>query len=89
VKAVLPAPAARSRRTRAWRGLETLAIYLEARRRLLFERFLELWTRLERDGFRARLVFAASERAEPVTPPSQDGNATRGRTAVESRAESR
>jgi hypothetical protein len=46
----------------AWRGLETLAIYLEARRGLLFERFLELWRSLERDGFRARLEYAIAER---------------------------
>jgi hypothetical protein len=69
-----------------------MAIYLKARRELLFERFLELWTRLERDGFRARLTFAASERVGGdgvVTPPSQDGNATRARAAVASPAPSR
>jgi hypothetical protein len=57
-----------------WRGLETLAIYLEARRGLLFERFLELWRSLERDGFSARLHYAIAERPIPVTPPSPDGN---------------
>jgi hypothetical protein len=66
-----------------------MAIYLKARRELLFDNFLELWTRLERDGFRARLRYAASERAaesESATPPSQDGNASRSRAAVESPA---
>jgi hypothetical protein len=59
----------------AWRGLETLAIYLEARRGLLFERFLELWRSLERDGFRARLQYAIAERPIPaVTPTSPEGN---------------
>jgi len=59
----------------AWRGLETLAIYLEARRRLLFERFLELWRSLERDGFRPRLEYAIAERPIlPVTPASPAGN---------------
>jgi hypothetical protein len=59
----------------AWRGLETLAIYLEARRGLLFERFLELWRSLERDGFRARLQYAIAERPIPaVTPVSPEGN---------------
>ena len=34
----------------AYRGLEVLAVYLEARRRLLFDRFSELWRELERKG---------------------------------------
>ncbi|MFL5849929.1 MAG: CHAD domain-containing protein [Solirubrobacteraceae bacterium] len=84
-----PKYATRTSSARAWRGLETMAIYLKARRELLFERFLELWTRLERDGFRARLTFAASERPEPLTPPSHEGNATRARAAVASPAPSR
>ena len=60
----------------AWRGLETLCIYVAARRSLLFERFLELWRDLEREGFRARLLYAISERPEPPTPlsPSDNGN---------------
>ena len=85
-----PRYATRTANARAWRGLETLAIYLQARRELLFARFLELWTRLERDGFRARLHYAASERPaprEPLTGHSQDGNAARRRAAVESPAE--
>jgi CHAD domain len=57
-----------------WRGLETMAIYLQARRGLLFERFLELWQSLERDGFRARLEYAIGERATPITAPSSEGN---------------
>jgi|tagenome__1003787_1003787.scaffolds.fasta_scaffold20722257_3 hypothetical protein len=87
-----PKYATRTSSARAWRGLETMAIYLKARRGLLFERFLELWTRLERDGFRARLTFAASERVGgdgAVTPPSQDGNATRDGAAIASPAQSR
>ncbi len=58
----------------SWRGLETMAIYLQARRGLLFERFLELWQDLERDGFRARLQYAIGERPTPVTTPSPEGN---------------
>jgi hypothetical protein len=46
----------------AWRGLETLAVYLAARRALLFERFVERWRELEREGFRARLEYAIGER---------------------------
>jgi hypothetical protein len=79
----------RTANARAWRGLETLAIYLHARRELLFERFLGLWTRLERDGFRARLEYAAGERPDHVTPPSQDGNAAGPGAAVQSPAQAR
>jgi hypothetical protein len=87
-----PKFATRTGSARSWRGLETLAVYLRARRELLFERFLEMWTRLERDGFRARLSYAAGERpaaSESVTGPSQDGNRDGSRTPVESRAASR
>jgi hypothetical protein len=62
----------------AWRGLEALAIYLEARRGLLYERFLELWKSLERDGFRARLEYAITERPAPV----QEGNGARAAVVV-------
>jgi hypothetical protein len=70
-----PGLARRTAHTTAWRGLETLAVYLEARRALLFERFVQMWTGLERDGFRARLDYAARERPAGVTRDSQDGNA--------------
>jgi hypothetical protein len=46
----------------------------------------------ERDGFRARLQYAASERpaaSGSLTAPSQDGNAAGGRAAVASRAAAR
>jgi CHAD domain-containing protein len=71
----------------AWRGLETLRIYLEARRGLLFERFLELWRELEREAFRARLEYAIAERPEPAppqAPPSPDGNGAWTATGVTS-----
>ena len=70
-RATPPTSTRRSRRgtphAEAWRGLETLGIYLEARRGLLFERFLELWRELEREGFRARLEYAIAERPDPPT----------------------
>jgi CHAD domain len=73
----------------AWRGLETLAIYLEARRGLLFERFLELWRSIERDGFRARLQYAIAERPiPPVTPASPAGNGAGPSPALPSPPES-
>jgi hypothetical protein len=48
-------------------GLVALAVQLSGRRRLLFERFLELWRDYERLGFRARLEFAVSERNAMIT----------------------
>ncbi len=49
----------------AHRGLATLATYHQARRELLFARFVEFWAALQREGFRARLEFAAAERPAP------------------------
>ena len=47
----------------AYAGLVALTAYLQARRDLLFRRFLEVWTDLERKGFAARLEYALTERA--------------------------
>jgi hypothetical protein len=60
-----PALMANAGHAAAYRGLTTLAVFLEARRALLFERFLELWRTLERQGFRTRLEYAIAERPEP------------------------
>lgn len=60
-----PASAAGGPNVDAHRGLATLATYYDARRALLFDRFCAMWTALEREGFRARLEFAASERPGP------------------------
>ncbi len=54
-----PALAARAPHRTAYRGLEVLAVYVEARRRLLFERFREFWTEQERAGTWERLERAA------------------------------
>ena len=59
-----PTLAARAPHRRAYRGLETLIVHLEARRDLLFERFLERWRSLQRRGFRARLEHALGERQD-------------------------
>jgi hypothetical protein len=45
----------------AYRGLEVLTVYLTARRRLLFDRFREMWEESERDGVWDRLDQAASQ----------------------------
>jgi hypothetical protein len=72
----------------AWRGLETLCIYVEARRGLLFERFLELWRDLEREGFRARLEYAISERPDLPTPLSPSDNGGHPSAVIASPAQS-
>ena len=72
----------------AWRGLETLRIYVEARRGLLFERFTEMWRDLEREGFRPRLEYAIGERPDPPTPLSQSDNGDEPSSAVASGAQS-
>jgi hypothetical protein len=63
----------------AYRGLDVLATHLEARRALLFERFLALWEKLERQGFRRRLEQAITERSdpEPAPAPAHDDNGHR------------
>ncbi len=72
----------------AWRGLETLRIYVEARRGLLFERFLEMWRELEREAFRARLEYAITERPDPApTPLSQSDNGNAPSSALASAAQ--
>lgn len=60
-----PALAGGSPHADAWRGLDTVAVHLAARRALLHARFLELWQGLEREGFRSRLEYAITERPEP------------------------
>ena len=50
------------------RGLVTLATYLRARRELLYDQFVTMWNDIERDGLRARLKFALSERPSSVAP---------------------
>jgi CHAD domain len=72
----------------AWRGLETLCIYVEARRGLLFERFLEMWRELEREAFRARLEYAITERPDPPAPLSQSDNGAEPASATASAAQS-
>lgn len=62
----------------AYRGLEVYAAYLQARRAVLFARFVALWQSLEREGFAARLRYAVGERpaaeaVEPATPGTANG----------------
>jgi CHAD domain-containing protein len=59
-----PQDLAKTPNRRAYAGLVALQVHLRARRRELFEQFLELWRDYERKGFGARLAFAISERAQ-------------------------
>jgi CHAD domain-containing protein len=59
-----PSDLARTPNRRRYAGLVALQVHLRARRRALFEQFLELWREYERKGFVARLAFAVSERSQ-------------------------
>jgi CHAD domain-containing protein len=59
-----PDDLARTPHRRTYAGLVALQVHLRARRRALFEQFLELWRDYERKGFAARLAFAVSERSQ-------------------------
>jgi hypothetical protein len=50
-----PSLVARAPHRTSFRGLEVLAVHVQARRKLLFERFVELWAELERAGTWTRL----------------------------------
>jgi hypothetical protein len=56
-----PRLVARAPHRTAYRGLEVLAVYLEARRALLFDRFVMLWRHQEKRGTWDRLESAARE----------------------------
>jgi hypothetical protein len=70
-----PELGARVRHADAYGGLEVLAVWLEARRTLLFERFLDRWKALQRQAFRERLERALDERNADTSSlqPQSDG----------------
>jgi hypothetical protein len=57
-----PRLAARSPHRTAYRGLEILSVHLEARRRVLFDRFREFWAEQERAGTWDRLERSTAQR---------------------------
>jgi hypothetical protein len=59
-----PATVRRAPNHAAYSGVAALLVHLRARRALLFENFLELWSDYERKGFRARLEYAITERSQ-------------------------
>jgi CHAD domain-containing protein len=66
VAGATPKGLAKAPNRRTYAGLVALQVHLRARRKTLFERFLELWRDYERKGFAARLAFALSERSQSV-----------------------
>lgn len=75
--ALEPALAAGAPNTDAYRGLEVLAVHIEARRGLLFDRFVELWAELEAEATWDELEQAIEARLR----------AARGRRKAQRRAE--
>ena len=61
-----PALAARARHRTAYRGLDVLGVYVQARRELLFDRFLAFWRRHEEAGTWARLERAVEIRLRDI-----------------------
>jgi CHAD domain-containing protein len=70
-----PALGAKVRHADGYGGLEVLAVWLEARRTLLFERFLDRWKTLQRQAFRERLERALDDRVVETESlqPESDG----------------
>jgi hypothetical protein len=62
--------AARAPSRGAYRGLQTLAVHVEARRGLLHARFVDQVQELQRKGFRARLEWALRERGDSIPEES-------------------
>jgi CHAD domain len=61
-----PRLAARAQHRTAYRGLEVLAVYVQARRMLLFDRFREFWAEQERAGTWKRLEQAVGRHLRAV-----------------------
>ena len=73
-KDLAPAAARKAPYRTRYRGLAALAVYLGARRAVLFDRFLREWQALERGGFGARLMEGLSpSRPEPAAPSDGAG----------------
>jgi hypothetical protein len=58
-----PSVVARAPNRTAYRGLDLLTVHLEARKALLFDRFIELWGKLERERTWKKLEQAIEKRA--------------------------
>jgi hypothetical protein len=65
-----PAAALKAPNRMLYRGLETLQVYLRARREVLYNRFLRDWERLDRDALSPALM----ERLQGSTVERGDGD---------------
>jgi hypothetical protein len=84
-----PRLAARAPHRTAYRGLDVLAVYLEARRTLLEDRFVAFWRRQEETGTWVRLQRAADahlERAREVRRTAKAAERARERAEAAERA---
>jgi hypothetical protein len=78
-----PRFAARAPHRTAYRGLEILTVHLQARRRLLFDRFREFWTKHEREGTWDHLERAAADRLDGTGERLGSGRPAGHRESVE------
>ncbi len=84
-----PRLAARAPHRTAYRGLDVLAVYLEARRQLLEDRFVDFWRRQEQTGTWARLARAVDahlERARQARRTAKAAERARRRAEAAERA---
>jgi hypothetical protein len=84
-----PRLAARTPHRTAYRGLDVLAVYLEARRRLLEDRFADFWRRQEQTGTWVRLqraVDAHLNRAREARRTAKEAERARQRAEAAERA---
>jgi hypothetical protein len=84
-----PRLAARAPHRTAYRGLDVLAVYLEARRKLLEERFADFWRRQEQTGTWVRLeraVDAHLSRAREARRTAKEAERARQRAEAAERA---
>ena len=84
-----PRLAARAPHRTAYRGLDVLAVYLEARRKLLEDRFADFWRRQEQTGTWVRLeraVAAYLHRAREARRTAREAERARRRAEAAERA---
>jgi hypothetical protein len=84
-----PRLAARAGHRTAYRGLDVFAVYLEARRRLLFDRFEAIWQRQEERGTWSRLERAVDrylDRARQARRTAKAAERARRRAETAERA---
>ncbi|HSD23768.1 MAG TPA: hypothetical protein VLB79_05505, partial [Solirubrobacterales bacterium] len=84
-----PRLAARAPHRTAYRGLDVLAVYLEARRELLADRFADFWKRQEKTGTWVRLERAVDghlQRARAARRTAKAAERARERAEAAERA---